>query len=83
MSDNLLDFGLPSAAWLGEFMDLLFLMATNWSTVDARLSYFCCSSLNDLIKQESTNREIIYDLPFINIRKVLREVLKTEGPCKS
>ena len=30
---------------------------------------------------ESANRGIKHDFPFINIRKVPREVLKTEGEC--
>ena len=41
--------------------------------------YFCCGFLFIVINSISVIRGIKHDFPFINIPKVPREVLKTEG----
>ena len=61
---------------------LHYIFGSVFFNIDWKLSFFqYYSSFFNLFKVSSTIG-IKHDFPFINIRKVPREVLKTEGPCE-
>ena len=62
-------------------------MNTNHYNAPHSLYIATCPLYDDTVSLYDDNillyyRGIKHDFPFINIRKVPREVLKTEGPCE-